>query len=87
MLGLDPKMIRLAGHVSAVGIEIVVAITIGYLAGRWLDNRLDTSPYLTIFFSLAGVGAGIKALVRTNREFQRRMRAEEEREEDGGDQP
>jgi F0F1-type ATP synthase assembly protein I len=86
-LGLDPKMIRLAGRVSAVGIEIVVAIAIGYLAGRWLDRKFttdnftwlpwNTAPWLTILFTLCGVGAGIKALARANQEFQRAMKDEE----------
>ncbi len=77
MWGLDPRMLRAAGRVSAVGIEIVVALVIGYHIGRWIDGKVGTAPYLTIFFTLVGVGAGIKALVRTSQEFKRQLERDE----------
>ena len=73
MGGLDPRMLRAAGRVSAVGIEIVVALVIGYYAGHWLDVRWGTGPYLTVFFTLVGLGAGIKALVRTHQVLKQQL--------------
>ncbi len=78
MWGLDPRMLRAAGRVSAVGIEIVVALVIGYHIGHWVDVRLGTAPYLTVFFTLVGLGAGIKALVRTSREFKRQLERDDD---------
>jgi ATP synthase protein I len=54
--------LRLAGRVSAVGIELVAAILIGYFGGRWLDERFDTAPYLTNSGLVFGIFAGFKAL-------------------------
>lgn len=47
---------------SALGIEMGLAVAIGYLAGDWLDGELDTGPYLTIVFALFGVVAGMREL-------------------------
>jgi F0F1-type ATP synthase assembly protein I len=62
---------RIAGSAGAVGIEIVVAIAIGYFGGNFLDHKLGTRPWLTIFGLVVGVGAAIKALVRVVRESKR----------------
>jgi F0F1-type ATP synthase assembly protein I len=53
-----------AWRYGAVGIEIVVALLIGYFAGRWLDGQFGTAPWLTIVLTLCGLGAGVKAVVR-----------------------
>jgi F0F1-type ATP synthase assembly protein I len=53
---------------SAVGIEIVAALAIGYVVGAWLDGKLGTR-FLTPVFVLLGAGAGVKALARVAREY------------------
>jgi len=65
-------MWRIAGSTGAVGIEVAVAIAIGYFGGQWLDRRLGTGPWLTIIGFAAGVGAAIKALVRVTREYRKK---------------
>jgi F0F1-type ATP synthase assembly protein I len=52
---------------SAVGIEIVVALAIGFFVGRWLDTRFSLWPWMTLLFSLCGLGAAIKAILRVVR--------------------
>jgi len=81
---MDPdakKMWATAGTTGAVGIEIAVAIGIGYFGGQYLDHRLGVAPWLTWVGFAAGVGASIKALVRVVRSYQKSL-AQEETPED-----
>lgn len=66
-------MWRIAGFTGAVGIEVAVAIVIGYFAGGWLDRKFGTAPWLMYIGFLAGVGAAIKALIRVTRDYKRRF--------------
>jgi F0F1-type ATP synthase assembly protein I len=64
-------MWRIAGTTGAVGIEVAVAIIIGYFGGRYLDRKLETTPWLSYLGLGAGIGAAIKALVRVVRNYRR----------------
>jgi ATP synthase protein I len=78
---MDPeskKMWAIAGSTGAVGLEISIAIGIGYFGGRYLDGRLGTAPWLTWIGFAAGIGAGIKALVRVVRTYQKSLETDEE---------
>jgi ATP synthase protein I len=66
-------MWRIAGFTGAVGIEVAVAIVIGYFGGGWLDRKFGTAPWLTYIGFLAGIGAAIKALIRVTRDYKRRF--------------
>jgi ATP synthase protein I len=71
---IDPdtqKMWRTVGTTGAVGLEIAVAIVIGYLGGTYLDRKLGTQPWLMYIGILAGIGAAIKALIRVARDYKR----------------
>ena len=68
---------RIAGTAGSVGIEIAVAIAIGYFGGGYLDHKLGTHPWLTIFGLVVGVGAAIKALVRVTRAYKRAFQDED----------
>ena len=77
---MDPdakKMWAIAGSTGAVGIEIAVAIGIGYFGGRYLDQRLGLTPWLTWLGFAVGVGAGIKALVRVVRSYKKSLENDE----------
>ena len=50
--------------VSVIGIQFPVAIALGFFAGRWLDQQLNTAPWLMIVFSLCGIAAGFVNLFR-----------------------
>ena len=54
-------------NVATVGIEMVLAVTIGLLAGQALDDALGTGPWMTVFLGAVGFGAAVKAIVRTVR--------------------
>ena len=63
---MDPEgkdMLKQAWRFSAVGLEMGFAVIIGYLIGNYLDNWLGTEPYLTVFWTLAGIGAAFKAVL------------------------
>ena len=80
---MDPdakKMWAVAGSTGAVGIEIAVAISIGYFGGQYLDRKLGSAPWFMWVGFAAGVGAGIKALVRVVRSYKKSL-AEEAAEE------
>jgi len=73
---VDPdakKMWATAASTGALGIEIAVAIGIGYFGGRYLDQKLGTDPWLAWVGFGAGVGAAIKALVRVVRSYQKSL--------------
>lgn len=61
------KQLKAAMRVSAVGLELVLAIAVGYFAGRWLDNQLGTSPYIKIAGLILGTIAGFHSLYRLTR--------------------
>ncbi len=73
---IDPeakKMIRAAGTTGAVGIEIALAICLGFLGGQFLDKKFNTTPWLTWIGFVAGVGASIKALIRVTRQYKKTL--------------
>jgi ATP synthase protein I len=78
---MDPeakKMWAVAASTSAVGLEIALAIGIGYFGGRYLDGKLGSAPWLAWVGFGAGVGAGIKALIRVVRTYQKSLENDDE---------
>lgn len=49
----------------SIGIEMGVAITVGYLVGNWLDSKLNTAPWLMYLFLVLGIAAAFRGLWRT----------------------
>jgi len=77
---MDPegkKMWGTAASASAVGIEIAVAIGLGYFGGQYLDRKLGVAPWLTWVGFAAGVGASIKALIRVVRSYNKSLEQDE----------
>jgi ATP synthase protein I len=52
---------------STLGIEMGVALAIGLLMGWYLDRLFGTRPWLMITFSIFGIVAGFRNLVRLAR--------------------
>jgi ATP synthase protein I len=71
------------GRHGTVGLELVLSLLVGLLAGRWLDGKLGTSPWLTVIGVAYGVAAAVRALYRAARQATREAeeleRAERER--------
>lgn len=63
---------------GAIGMEMGIAVAIGYFGGRWLErNVTHWSPWTTYLGLLAGIGAAVTAIVRTARKYTRQLAAEE----------
>ena len=62
---------------------MVVALGAGYWIGSKIDGHFHTSPWFTILFFLAGVGACIKAMVRVARQYQKENAEDDERRRGG----
>jgi F0F1-type ATP synthase assembly protein I len=68
---------------ASLGIEIAVAVVGCTLVARWLEtNYTHWAPWTTLIGFAVGIGASVKALVRTAKQFQREI-AEREREQAG----
>jgi ATP synthase protein I len=70
-------MLRTAGRVGAVGLEMGLAVAIGYFVGAWLDGRFGTTPVLGLVGLLLGVAAAGKALWSTARKLSKDQTPEE----------
>ena len=70
-----------AGEVLGVGLQFAGAILIFLFAGRWLDDRLGTEPWLLLLGVLSGAVAGFTSLYRqlviVPRERERRKKEQE----------
>ncbi|SEO00905.1 ATP synthase protein I [Salinihabitans flavidus] len=63
-------------------IELVAGLGIGFGIGYGLDSLLGTIPLFLVLFTLLGLAAGVKTMLRSAQEIQSRKQAEEaERDE------
>jgi F0F1-type ATP synthase assembly protein I len=61
---------------ASVGIEMVVAVVIGAFGGMWLErNVTHWAPWTTLLGIAVGLGAAVKAVVRTARTYKRDLAA------------
>lgn len=44
---------------SGMAFQMIGILLVCVLGGIWLDGRLGTNPWLTVFLSLVGVGGGL----------------------------
>ncbi len=56
----------------SAGTQLVVSVLVGVLAGRWLDSRFGTAPWLLLSGAFAGISFGLYNLVRQSYRLQRR---------------
>ncbi|HBF12460.1 MAG TPA: hypothetical protein DDW49_03575 [Deltaproteobacteria bacterium] len=52
------------GLYSAVGIQMVVSVVLGLYAGKWLDSRWNTEPWLMVAGVVLGAVLGFYNLIR-----------------------
>ena len=76
-----------AQHAWRMVIELVAGLMIGFGMGYGLDLLLGTLPIFLVIFTLLGLAAGIKTMMRSAEEMQKRTdtpgRGADEREKDG----
>jgi F0F1-type ATP synthase assembly protein I len=76
----DRQQLKQVGFLSAAGLELAISIVLGAFAGRWLDDKLDSSPYLMLLGLLLGAAAGFRSLFRTARKA---MNGDKKKAKDG----
>lgn len=63
---------------ASLGMEMGLAVLVGWGVGYWLDGKLDTAPYLMLLFLGFGIAAAFKGLIRAGQQAKRAVRESEE---------
>jgi len=58
------RALRNAALVSSVGLTLVLATVIGFGMGYLLDRWLGTKPWLMLVFTIVGIVAGFREMIR-----------------------
>ncbi|WP_113911099.1 AtpZ/AtpI family protein [Roseovarius dicentrarchi] len=66
-------------------IELVAGLGIGFGIGYGLDHLLGTLPIFLVLFTLLGLAAGIKVMIRSAQEIQGKQMAEEAADQPASD--
>ena len=61
---------------SQFGITLAVSVVLGYLAGHWLDDRLNTGIIFTLIGVLLGLVGSVINTVRLYRALMRKLNDE-----------
>lgn len=72
------------GLLSTIGISMVASTLIGLAVGYYLDQWLETSPWLTLLFLVFGIIAGFRNIFILTRRELRRQKQEEDKNGDSG---
>lgn len=56
----DKSYISALSNAGTIGLHLVSGIAVGTVIGYFLDDWLDTSPWLTMLFMVFGIIAGYK---------------------------
>ena len=64
-------------------IELVTGLLIGFGMGYGLDRLLGTLPIFLVLFTLLGLAAGIRVMMRTAQEFQDKSKAAPAADDEG----
>ena len=54
---------RLIGTLGPIPLMLGVGPLLGFFAGRWLDERIGTGPWLQVLLMILGLGAAVRYLV------------------------
>ncbi|MEW6696540.1 MAG: AtpZ/AtpI family protein [Bacillota bacterium] len=66
----DP--LRALALASSISVEIAAATVLGFFAGRWLDSKLDTDPWLMLLGLLLGMAGGMWGVYHTLEAFRKK---------------
>lgn len=66
-----------AQHAWRMVTEMVAGLGIGFGIGLGLDAVLGTSPWLMLIFTIVGLVAGVKVMISTAQELQKKNTAQE----------
>ena len=57
----EPTAVSVARY-SGLGLQLAASVLLFLAAGRWLDRRIGTDPYLTVLGAFVGAAAGFYSL-------------------------
>lgn len=63
------NILKAMGLMSQIGLTVVACVVVGIFLGRFLDDRLGTTPWLLIIFSLLGCISAFKAMIDLAKKF------------------
>jgi ATP synthase protein I len=69
------KQLQLAAGFLAAGLELAVAIVLGFFGGRLLDGVLGTAPYLAFVGLFLGIAAGFRNLFALAKKAQKQAQS------------
>ncbi len=67
------RYIRLVSTMSTVPLMLGAGPTLGFFAGRWLDGRAGTAPWLQFVFLALGFGAAARYTYRVLKDVRKDM--------------
>jgi len=50
---------------TTIGIELAIAVVLGYYGGKYLDGRFATGPWFLLAGVLVGLAAGVAGVFKT----------------------
>jgi len=65
-------------RVQFYGFGTGIVVVVGFLIGSWLDEWLDTKPWLLLVFGVSGIIAGYRSIFR----LVKKVQADSEQEHD-----
>lgn len=75
----DKSYLNTLSHAGTIGLHMVSGIAVGTLIGYFLDDWLDTFPWLTGIFMVLGIVAGFKNVYVDTRRLVASQREEDEK--------
>ena len=66
-LGLDREYRDALATAAIIGLHLASGAIIGILIGFYLDKWLGTKPWLLIVFTVVGIAAGLKNVIKDTR--------------------
>lgn len=67
---------REIGPYLGLGTQLAASIILMFFLGRWLDEKFDLAPILTIIFSIIGGFAGIYNLIKATIKLNKKKKVE-----------
>ena len=63
------QMVKALGLMTQIGLTSALCIFLGVFIGRFLDDRLGSSPWFLLVFALLGCLAAFKAMIDIAKKF------------------
>lgn len=61
------------GQFLTLGMQLAVAVVVFFFLGRWLDDRFDTSPWLTLSGAAIGITGGMIKFIKSAQELGKKV--------------